>query len=165
MVAGPLKSKKAYRTIGIPAFLCEELAIHLTEYPSGSDLVFSHAQGGPLDYNRFRRRHWNPAVEASVGPPCTPHDLRHTHVAMLIAENQSPSTSLTGSDTRALGQSSTCMDTSTRALIKQRWRVSTGSDPKLRRTPHGHQTGRTSCRLIPSPGVARRRGSVRVALL
>jgi len=90
MVAGPLKSKKAYRTIGIPAFLCEELAIHLTEYPSGSDLVFSHAQGGPLDYNRFRRRHWNPAVEASVGPPCTPHDLRHTHVAMLIAENQSP---------------------------------------------------------------------------
>ena len=90
MVAGPLKSKKAYRTIGIPAFLCEELAIHLTEHPSGSDLVFSHAQGGPLDYNRFRRRHWNPAVEASVGPPCTPHDLRHTHVAMLIAENQSP---------------------------------------------------------------------------
>jgi integrase len=90
MVAGPLKSKKAYRTIGIPAFLCDELAIHLSEYPSGSDLVFSHTQGGPLDYNRFRRRHWNPAVEASVGPPCTPHDLRHTHVAMLIAENQSP---------------------------------------------------------------------------
>ena len=90
MVAGPLKSKKAYRTIGIPAFLCDELAIHLTEYPSESDLVFSHAEGGPLDYNRFRRRHWNPAVEASVGPPCTPHDLRHTHVAMLIAENQSP---------------------------------------------------------------------------
>ena len=90
MVTGPLKSKKAYRTIGIPAFLCEELALHLTEYPSGSDLVFSHAQGGPLDYNRFRRRHWNPTVEASVGSPCTPHDLRHTHVAMLIAENQSP---------------------------------------------------------------------------
>lgn len=90
MVAGPLKSKKAYRTIGIPAFLCEELAAHLAQYPSGSDLVFSHAEGGPLDYNRFRRRHWNPAVEASVGPPCTPHDLRHTHVAMLIAENQSP---------------------------------------------------------------------------
>ncbi|MDH3251002.1 MAG: site-specific integrase, partial [Acidimicrobiia bacterium] len=90
MVAGPLKSKKAYRTIGIPAFLCEELAAHIAQYPSGSDFVFSHAQGGPLDYNRFRRRHWKPAVEASVGPPCTPHDLRHTHVAMLIAENQSP---------------------------------------------------------------------------
>lgn len=90
MVAGPLKSKKAYRTIGIPGFLCDELASHLSEYPSASDLVFSHAQGGPLDYNRFRRRHWNPAIPASVGTPCTPHDLRHTHVAMLIAENQSP---------------------------------------------------------------------------
>jgi len=26
----------------------------------------------------------------SVGPPCAPRYLRHTHVAMLIAENQSP---------------------------------------------------------------------------
>jgi integrase len=90
MVAGPLKSKKAYRTIGIPAFLCDALAAHLSEYPSESDLVFSHAEGGPLDNSRFRRRHWNPAIAASVGKPCTPHDLRHTHVAMLIAENQSP---------------------------------------------------------------------------
>jgi integrase len=89
MVPGPLKSKKAYRTIGIPAFLCEELAAHLHAYPSHSDLVFTHAEGGPLDYNRFRRRYWQPAVAASVGPPCTPHDLRHTHVAMLIADNQS----------------------------------------------------------------------------
>jgi integrase len=90
MVSGPLKSKKAYRTIGIPAFLVEELAAHLAAYRSGSDLIFSHAEGGPLDYNRFRRRHWQPAVKASVGDPCTPHDLRHTHVAMLIAEGQSP---------------------------------------------------------------------------
>ena len=90
MTSGPLKSKKAYRTIGIPAFLCDEFASHLHAFPSASDLVFSHAQGGPLDYNRFRRRHWQPAVDASVGPPCTPHDLRHTHVAMLIADGQSP---------------------------------------------------------------------------
>lgn len=90
MVRGPLKSKKAYRTIGIPAFLVGELTAHLAAYPSASNLIFSHAQGGPLDYNRFRRRYWNPAVEASVGEPCTPHDLRHTHVAMLIAQGQSP---------------------------------------------------------------------------
>lgn len=25
-----------------------------------------------------------------MGQPCTPHDLRHTHVAMLIVEGQSP---------------------------------------------------------------------------
>ena len=26
-------------------------------------------QGGPLDYNRFRSRYWDPAVKASVGRP------------------------------------------------------------------------------------------------
>ena len=34
----PLKSKKAYRTIGIPGFLVEELAAHLAAYRSESDL-------------------------------------------------------------------------------------------------------------------------------
>ena len=29
-------------------------------------------------------------MDASVGRPCTPHDLRHTHVAMLIAQGESP---------------------------------------------------------------------------
>jgi integrase len=90
MAPGPLKSKKAYRTIGIPAFLADGLAAHLSAYPSSTDFVFSHESGGPLDYGRFRRRHWHPAVELSVGEPCTPHDLRHTHVAMLIADGQSP---------------------------------------------------------------------------
>ena len=90
MVSGPLKSKKAYRTIGIPAFLVEDLAAHVASFPSTSDFIFSHDAGGPLDYTRFRRRYWHPAVEAAVGEPCTPHDLRHTHVAMLIADGQSP---------------------------------------------------------------------------
>jgi integrase len=90
MTPGPLKSKKAYRTIGIPTFLTEELAAHLSAFPSSTDFVFSHESGGPLDNGRFRRRHWHPAVVASVGEPCTPHDLRHTHVAMLIADGQSP---------------------------------------------------------------------------
>lgn len=90
MTPGPLKSKKAYRTIGIPAFLAEDLAKHLSTFPSSTDFVFSHEGGGPLDYGRFRRRHWHPAVAISVGEPCTPHDLRHTHVAMLIADGQSP---------------------------------------------------------------------------
>jgi integrase len=90
MTPGPLKSKKAYRTIGLPVFLAEELAAHLEAFPSSTDFVFSHESGGPLDYGRFRGRQWHPAVEVSVGEPCTPHDLRHTHVAMLIADGQSP---------------------------------------------------------------------------
>ena len=90
MVPSPLKTRKARRTIGIPRFLADELVAHISAHPSLSDLIFSMTRGGPLDYNRFRSRYWNPAVKASVGSPCTPHDLRHTHVAMLIAQGESP---------------------------------------------------------------------------
>ncbi|MGH8935047.1 MAG: tyrosine-type recombinase/integrase [Acidimicrobiia bacterium] len=90
MVSGPLKTRKAQRTIAIPPFLADELVAHVSAYPTSSDLIFSMPEGGPLDYSRFRARYWNPAVEASVGQPCTPHDLRHTHVAMLIAQGESP---------------------------------------------------------------------------
>ena len=34
--------------------------------------------------NHFRPRVWTPAVVVSIGPPCRPHDLRHSHAAMLI---------------------------------------------------------------------------------
>jgi integrase len=90
MVPSPLKTWKAQRTIGIPKFLVEELASHISAFPSESDLIFSMPRGGPLDYSRFRARYWNPAVVTSVGSPCTPHNLRHTHVAMLIAQGESP---------------------------------------------------------------------------
>ncbi len=153
MVAGPLKSKKAYRTIGIPAFLCEELALHLTEYPSESDLVFSHAQGGPLDYNRFRRR----TGTRPSGPPSVRRALPTTFATPTwrcsSPRTSPPDTSPIGSDTRAPEPSSTCTDTSTRASTRLRWRVSTGFVPKLRRTPDGHQTVRTSCRWKPNPEI------------
>lgn len=90
IVSGPPKTSKALRTIGLPEFLASELVGHIADYPSSSDLVFSLPQGGLLDYNRFRTRYWNPAVRISVGPSCTPHDLRHTHVAILIAQGESP---------------------------------------------------------------------------
>jgi integrase len=75
MTVGPLNSKKAYRTIGLPKFLIEELTDHIERFPSESDWIFSHSAGSHLDYKRFLRRYWRPAVEA---------------VAMLIAEGQSP---------------------------------------------------------------------------
>lgn len=57
MTPGPLKSKKAYRTIGIPVFLAEELPAHLTAFPSSTDFVFSHESGGPLAYRDLPCRH------------------------------------------------------------------------------------------------------------
>jgi integrase len=46
--------------------------------------------GGPLRRTLFRRRTWLPAVSDSVGEPCRFHDLRHTHAALLIAEDVHP---------------------------------------------------------------------------
>jgi len=53
-------------------------------------LVFTAPEGGPLHLHLFRRRVWYPAVRDSVGEPMRPHDLRHTHVALLIAEGEDP---------------------------------------------------------------------------
>ncbi len=33
---------------------------------------------------------WNPAVAATVGQPCTFHDLGHSHAALLIREGLHP---------------------------------------------------------------------------
>ena len=73
------KSEASRRTVRVPPFLVEVLAAHLATYADGSGLIFSAPHGGPIRRSNFRRRIWLPAVEASVGPPCTFHDLRHSH--------------------------------------------------------------------------------------
>lgn len=79
--------------IALPRFLCDILAEHLTAVPVGEDgFVFQAPQGGPLRRSNFRRRVWLPAVRASVGQPMRFHDLRHTHVALLIAQGEHPKT-------------------------------------------------------------------------
>ena len=46
-------------------------------------LIFAGDHGGALRPNNFRRRTWPKAVEASIGVPCHPHDLRHSHASIL----------------------------------------------------------------------------------
>ncbi|MFH2072434.1 MAG: tyrosine-type recombinase/integrase [Actinomycetota bacterium] len=58
--------------------------------PGEGGLVFTVSEGGPLHLTNFRRRVWKPAVAASVGEPMRLHDLRHTHVALLIAADEEP---------------------------------------------------------------------------
>ncbi len=86
---GP-KSEASRRTVSVPGFLVEELAQHLATYPDSSGLVFTAPTGGPIRRTNLRRRIWMPAVEASVSEPCTFHDLRHTHAALLIAQGEHP---------------------------------------------------------------------------
>ncbi len=84
------KSEASRRTVRVPPFLVEVLAAHLSTHSDGSGLIFSAPSGGPIRRNNFRRRIWLPAVEASVGRPCTFHDLRHSHAALLIAQGEHP---------------------------------------------------------------------------
>ena len=97
---GPLKTKESRRTVTIPAFLADELGRHLGNLPelegsnassSGRDLVFPAPEGGPLRRTNFRRRFWAPAVTlADLRGSPTFHDLRHTAVALAIAEGAHP---------------------------------------------------------------------------
>jgi integrase len=86
----PPKSDASRRTVSVPAFVVDELAKHLAVHADGSGLLFSAPGGGPIRRTNFRRRIWLPAVRASVGEPCTFHDLRHTHAALLIALGEHP---------------------------------------------------------------------------
>ncbi len=84
------KSEASRRTVSAPEFLVEEIAQHLATHPDESGLIFTAPGGGPIRRANFRRRIWKPAVETSVGEPCTFHDLRHTHAALLIAHGEHP---------------------------------------------------------------------------
>lgn len=84
------KSEASRRTVRVPPFLVDVLAAHLATNGDDSGLIFSAPGGGPIRRSNFRRRIWLPAVAASVGPPCTFHDLRHSHAALLIAHGEHP---------------------------------------------------------------------------
>ncbi|MBM3695266.1 MAG: site-specific integrase [Actinobacteria bacterium] len=87
---GPPKTEAARRSVTIPEFLVRELAAHIAQHPGQDDLVFPSAEGGPIRRTNFTRRDWLPAVRATVGEPCRFHDLRHSHVALLIKGGQHP---------------------------------------------------------------------------
>lgn len=72
------KSAAGRRTVSLPAFIVQEMTRHLADHEDASGLVFSAPTGGPIRRNNYRRRIWLPAVRASVGEPCTFHDLRAT---------------------------------------------------------------------------------------
>lgn len=84
------KSEASRRAVRLPAFLVNVLTAHLTSCADDSGLVFSAPNGGPIRRSNFRRRFWLPTVAASVGQPCTFHDLRHSHAALLIAQGEHP---------------------------------------------------------------------------
>jgi integrase len=92
LVEGPPKTRAARRRVGLPRPVVEELAAHLLAFGTSDPgaRVFTAPEGGPLRVNAFRGRAWRPAVAAAGLAPLTPHDLRHTAVALWIAAGASP---------------------------------------------------------------------------
>jgi len=91
LILGPPKTARSRRNLSIPRFVATQLAQHIEQYPPSADgFLFTGPNGGGLRRSNFRKRVWIPAVGATVGQPCTFHDLRHTHAAMLIREGQHP---------------------------------------------------------------------------
>lgn len=87
---GPPKTKKARRLVALaPAQVDVARRLVAGQPPEG--YVFRTAQGNAWMHANFYNRKWKPAVAEAVkkGLPRRPriHDLRHTHVAWLIAAN------------------------------------------------------------------------------
>ncbi|MCA1710722.1 MAG: site-specific integrase [Actinobacteria bacterium] len=81
---GEPKSAQSRRFISLPPTLVTALATHLEGHRS--ELVFTSENGDPLRRSNFYHRMWRPTCAAAgLVPSPRFHDLRHSHVAMLIA--------------------------------------------------------------------------------
>jgi integrase len=85
------KTASGRRMIPLPRSIVDLLAEHLTRVPS-SEYVFPSAGGKHLDYGNFLKRYWHPAVDRARLAPLTPHEMRHTAAALMIAEGANPIT-------------------------------------------------------------------------
>ncbi|WUD74599.1 tyrosine-type recombinase/integrase [Streptomyces sp. NBC_00510] len=85
LALGPVKNHEK-RSVPLPRSFADELGSLAA--PMGlDDLLFTAPGGGPLRYNNFRNRVFDPAVkEAGLqGMGITPHKLRHTAASLAIA--------------------------------------------------------------------------------
>jgi integrase len=89
LVLGPTKTY-ARRTVRLPRFLVDLLGEHqAVTGPEG--LVFRDTQGGPVRHSNFYRRVFRPAAaRAGLSEELRFHDLRHTCVALLVAQGAHP---------------------------------------------------------------------------
>lgn len=91
---GPPKTRRSRRTVSLPPTVVEKL-IPLVDGPA-DETVFRTPRGALLRRRNFGQRVWHPAIEkANADGPVLPadlrvHDLRHTHVAQLIARGVHP---------------------------------------------------------------------------
>jgi integrase len=89
---GEPKTAAGRRTIDLPPFLCEIIKDQLAERAqSGTKgLVFVNTRGNPPHLSSFTSQAWKRAREKLGRPDLRWHDLRHTAVALAIANGAHP---------------------------------------------------------------------------
>ena len=93
IVVGPPKTSKSRRTVVLPRFVADELSAHLREMGANTptDLIFPAPERGSLRRTNWTRRFWKPALErAGLELDLGTHSLRHSQVALLIAQGEHP---------------------------------------------------------------------------
>lgn len=97
VVAGELHfgATKNHRrgSVSLPRSVTARLAAHLETCvpPEPDALVFTSPTGRPLRNGNFLRNQWRPALATTSLPQdLTPHELRHTCAALLIAKGADP---------------------------------------------------------------------------
>jgi len=87
----PPKTWAGVRSVSISPVTAETLSDHLDRFaaPTVDGLVFVNRAGNPLISSSFRTHYFTAAQERS-GVACRFHDLRHTSVALAIAEGAHP---------------------------------------------------------------------------
>jgi integrase len=76
------------RDVPVPRFLADLLVDEVAGRKL-EELIFTSPGGKPLRLGNWRRRVWDPALQASGLEFLTPHDLRHTAASLAIASGAS----------------------------------------------------------------------------
>ena len=88
-MVGPPKTAKSRRTVHVPSLVTDALA-RACEASEHGELIFTADRGGPIRRTNWTRRVWRPAVHAAELEPLRFHDLRHSHVALLMDQGEHP---------------------------------------------------------------------------
>jgi integrase len=83
----PLKSRSSRRTIRLSPTQVGDLIPLTAPHLEPADFVFRTVHDKPLHHGYFWTGYWTPAVRKAGLDGLRIHDLRHTHVAWLIAAN------------------------------------------------------------------------------
>ena len=75
--------------LGVPSRRCSPTTSTASCAPEPDALVFANGAGQPLSHSSFQTHHFRKA-QLAAGVSCRFHDLRHTSVALAIAEGAHP---------------------------------------------------------------------------